>query len=79
MTDLLRMDYINSLPQPFFVVCGNRWPIEDIDVESGIIRIDVCGMLEVHDIGEFSYIIDANGVKHETDSFFSDYVEENKT
>ena len=56
MSDLLNMEFINSLPQPLLMQeWGSRgddwlWPVESIDVQSGIMRIDVCGMLQVKDI-----------------------------
>lgn len=78
MPDLLRMDYINSLPQPFLVtlIGGDEWPIHDIDVETGLIRIDVCGKLQAMHIGEATAFTDMDGVKHDAESFYSDYVVE---
>lgn len=73
MTDMLRMDYINSLPQPFKVkLCGDKllWPVIDIDVESGAFRIDVCGLSQVKHIGEVMFFLDACGVEHSPDDFF---------
>lgn len=49
MIDVLRMDHINSLPQPFLVrFCGDKdwwWPVHDFEVGTGLMRIDVCGKL----------------------------------
>lgn len=75
MNDLLRMDYINSLPQPFMVkLCGgDEWPVYDIDVGTGLFRIDVVGKLQICDIGEALEFIDMDGVRHDSDSFYSDY------
>lgn len=75
MSDLLRMDYINSLPQPFIATFlgGDEWPIYDIDVETGLLRIDVVGKLQVSDIGEVKFFTDEAGVKHESETFYSDY------
>ena len=43
MSNLLRMDYINSLPQPFTALLYAHadwwWPIYDIAVDAGICRI----------------------------------------
>lgn len=58
MTDLLDKNYIDSLPQPFFV---DSWPVHDIDVQTGLFRINVCGLLDVRHIGEVIIIIDAHG------------------
>lgn len=74
MTDLLRMDYINSLPQPFIAtqLGGWRWPVYDIEVECGLVRIDVMGKLQVLAIMEFTSFMDAHGVEHDVDSFFNE-------
>ena len=74
-TDRLRMDYINSLPQPFLIrLWGDkiRWPLEDIDVQTGLLRFDVCGKLQVSHIGEVAEFIDADGKSHEPDSFYQE-------
>lgn len=77
-TDKLRMDYINSLPQPFLIRFAgdkNFWPVHDIDVESGCLRIDVCGLLECRHIGEAIEFLDADSNKHDPETFYSDYAE----
>lgn len=72
--DLLDLDYINSLPQPFIGITlrGMRWTIHDIEVETGLVRIDVHGMLDFLTISDFRGFIDANGIEHSSDSFFVD-------
>jgi hypothetical protein len=80
MADKLRMDYINSLAQPFLAhLFGDGykypWPIVDIDVQTGLIRIDVCGKLQVIYFADISKIIDCDGNDHNPDTFYSDYVE----
>jgi hypothetical protein len=72
--DLLRMDYINSLPQPFIArfYGGDEWPMHDIDVQTGLLRIDVCGKLEAKHIGDVRFFVDANGVEHDADDFYED-------
>ena len=74
MADLLRMDYINSLPQPFMVrlLGGGTWPVHDIGVNVGLFRIDVCGMLECKEIMDATHFIDANGHEHHVDTFFNE-------
>ncbi len=76
MTDLLKIDYINSLPQPFMVTFlgGAEWPLHDIDVETGALRIDVCGMLDAYHIGDVIHFTDLEGVKHDPETFYIDYV-----
>ena len=74
MSDLLRIDHINSLPQPFIarLLGGSEWPVYDIDVETGLLRIDVCGLLEVKHITDVTLFIDAEWVIHDVDSFYNE-------
>ena len=75
MTDLLRLEYINSLPQPFIATfCGgDEWPVYEIDVETGALRIDVVGKLQAMHIAEVMHFTDEEGVKHDAETFYSDY------
>lgn len=74
MSDLLRMDFINSLPHPLFAkLHGSEWPVYDICVETGLMRIDACGMLDVLHIGDAFSFKDANGIEYDVDMFYSDY------
>jgi len=71
--DRLRMDYINSLPQPFIVrFCGSThwWPVESFEVQTGLMRIDVCGKLEVKRFSEVMEIKDGDNQPHDPDSFW---------
>ena len=76
MPDLLKLDFINSLPQPFLVrLYGEKtpmWELHDIDVETGLLRIDVCGKLQVMHIGDVAEFTDMDGVVHDSDSFYCD-------
>lgn len=77
MSDLLRMDYINSLPQPFLAtMVGGGWEFEvyDIDVETGLLRLNVMGKLQVSDIAEIRHFTDMEGVRHDPETFYSDYI-----
>jgi hypothetical protein len=74
--DMLNMKLINSLPQLFVFFSRSDkygWPLYDIDVQTGCLRIDVCGLLEVKHIGEVIRFEDADGVKHDPDTFYLDY------
>lgn len=76
MSDLLRKDYINSLPQPFMAtLIGNRgeWPIHDIEVQTGLLRIDVMGKLDVLSMAYVNYFTDMDGVKHDAETFYCDF------
>lgn len=75
MSDVLRMDYINSLPQPFLVrFCGDKlwWPVNDFDVSTGLMRIDVCGLLQVKSFGEVMEIRDGDHQTHDPDTFYNE-------
>jgi len=78
MADLLDMAYINSLSQPFLAQrwgsAGDNWwwPVHDIEVQTGLVRIDVMGMLDVTHIGDIARFKDMNGVVHNSDDFYSD-------
>ena len=75
MTDKLRMDYINSLPQPFLIrFAGDKywWPVNDFEVQTGLLRIDVCGKLQVKSLGEAMEIQDGAGDIHDPDSFYNE-------
>lgn len=77
-TDTLRMDYINSLPQPFIATLlnGSRWPVYDFEVGTGLMRIDVCGQLDLLHICECKALEDAEGTIHDPDTFYTDSAQE---
>ena len=72
--DKLRLEYINSLPQPFLArFCGERdmwWPIYDIAVDHAICRIDVCGKLQVKPFSEIMEIKDEAGNAHDPEDWW---------
>jgi len=75
--DMLDIDWINSLPQPFMAeywLNGKRywWPVNDFEVQTGLYRIDVCGKLDVCHIGDHFVFMDGNGVEHSYEDFFVD-------
>lgn len=73
MSDLLNMDRLNSLPQPLWVnSSGTWWPVHDIDVETGLLRIDVCGMLDVLHFSGVTGLRDGDGNEHDPDDFYLD-------
>ena len=74
-SDVLNMNYINSLPQPFLArFCGDKtwWPVHDFEVGTGLMRIDVCGLLEVKSFGEVIEIRDGEDRTHDPDTFYND-------
>ena len=74
MGDILNIDYINSLPQPlrlrFYGDKSNWWEVESIDVESGCLRIIVCGLLQVSHIREVAAFKDMNDVEYDPATFY---------
>lgn len=73
MADLLNMERINALGQLFVRQYGEKgfpWPLYDIDVETGLLRIDVCGKLDVLHIGDIAEFRDEAGTVHDSDSFY---------
>lgn len=74
MSDMLDMDKLNQLPQPLMVYFSKSdkypWPVYDIDVETGLMRIDVCGKLDLKHFAEVVRLQDANGDDHDPDNFF---------
>ncbi len=80
MADLLNMALINSLPQPFMVrLLGEKtfgWPLHDLDVETGLLRLDVCGKLDAKRIGDVSAFRDDGGQEHDAETFYLDDAED---
>lgn len=75
-TDLLNGGKINALQYPLSVVFYGdtyQWPLYDICIETGLLRINVSGLLDVIEIGDIKAIVDGNGVHHDIDIFFTDY------
>ena len=74
-TDRLRLDYINSLPQPFLIrTWGSniQWPLESIDVQTGMLRFDVCGKLQIGHISDVAEFVDAENVSHDPEAFYQE-------
>lgn len=73
MADLLLMDKINALPQPLRAkISGTFWEVHDIDVETGLMRINVSGLLEVTTFSSCTSIKDMEGVEHNPDDFYNE-------
>jgi hypothetical protein len=47
-------------------------PVYDIDVEKGLMRLDVMGKLDITHIVEVAKFTDADGVEHTPDSFYNE-------
>lgn len=68
MTDLLSMEKLNSLPHPLYLRTSQTWwPVIDICVQTGLCRIDVCGLPEIVYFGD---VKDSDSIIHEEDDFY---------
>lgn len=67
MSDLLDIEKLNDLPYPIRL---EGFPVLEIDVESGLVRIDVCGLAEIRHFSDYIRLSDGNGVQHDCDDFY---------
>lgn len=76
MSDRLNMAAINTLPHPLYArfFGGDVWPVYDIDVETGMMRIDVCGLLQVTHFRDVTSLRDSDGIVRDADEFYTDYI-----
>jgi hypothetical protein len=44
-------------------------------VQTGLLRINACGMLQHIDITDVQKFIDMDGIEHDPDTFYADYTE----
>ena len=74
MGDMLNMERLNALPHPLWaaVHVNDWWPVESIDVETGLMRIDVCGLLQIEMFGGLFGLRDNDGVVYEVDDFYNE-------
>lgn len=73
MKDLLNEKYINELSGPLLVIAnGNKFPVIEICVETGIVIVDVFGKSEPFRMQEISGILDGSGLVHEPDVFYAE-------
>jgi hypothetical protein len=75
MADLLDFDWINSLGQLYtsqYSGTGTWWPVYDIEVQTGLLRIDVCGKLQIMHIDDVMKFKDDGGTEYSCDDFYCD-------
>lgn len=73
--DIIDIVKFNNLPSPVTAVYwGSKtgWWIETLCVQTGLMRVDVCGMLERCHFSDVKELIDINGNKHNPDDFYID-------
>ena len=79
--DRLDLDWINSLPLPLFVTKYSRdyfWPVIDIEVQTGLLRIDVVGLNETWHWDDVSLVQDGHGREYHGYAFYSDAIPEER-
>ena len=70
--DKLNMDKFNALPSP---VTARLWSgaehwIETLCVQTGCMRLDVCGQIDLSNFDEVRTLIDIDGNEHDPDDFY---------
>ena len=73
MTDLLSKAEFDNLPHPLYIrQFGDRqwWPVESICVQTGLTRIDVCGMIDIIEFGGVAQVRDADRNLFEPEDFY---------
>jgi hypothetical protein len=78
MPDLLSLEKINALSHPLMIRPFRSDPwygLIDIDVQTGLYRMDVCGMWQLGSVSSCEQIMDGDGAIHDMEIFFSDYEE----
>lgn len=75
--DRLRIDYINSLPQPLWAETwkGDKWPVETICVQTGLVQCDIGGKIQTYQFEDITHFIDDEGAVHDPGTFEIDHQE----
>lgn len=74
MPDLLNMNLINSLGQLYLLQYGDDdrwwWPLTTIDVQTGLLNYDVCGLINHGRISDVKSFKDEDGNLYDPDDFY---------
>lgn len=72
--DKLDIVKFNALRGPVTArMCGGgEWWIETLDVQTGAMRLDVCGQIDLSHFIEVIELVDINGVTYDPDDFWVD-------
>ena len=72
--DVIRIDEFDKLPAPVTarLLDGGEYWIESICVETGLMRLDICGLIQIEDFVMVETLIDANDVEHDAEEFLND-------
>lgn len=70
--DVLDIDKLNKLPQPLAVVMmgGCECVIDSICVGTGLMKLNISGMIDRAEFIMIRDLVDAYGVKHDPDDFW---------
>jgi hypothetical protein len=68
--DTLDCELINSLGHLVGVKRGSEYDIESVCVQTGVTRMNVCGLVDIVDFIEFEKIIGEDGVERDVDEFY---------
>jgi hypothetical protein len=73
--DLINIVKFNSLPPPVtarLIANGGDYWIESLCVQTGIMRLDVYGQIDIEDFIMCAELIDSNGVSHNPEDFYNE-------
>lgn len=77
VADIQKGDIINgvkfnalSSPVTAKIAGGGEWWIESLDVQTGLMRLDICGQIDLCHFCEVIELIDYNGNKYDPDDFW---------
>lgn len=72
--DILNAELINSMGHILVIDRnGSEYDVESICVQTGLLRFIVCGLVDVGEITDFSFVLGDDGIKRNVDSLFLDY------
>ena len=70
--DLINMEKFNALPGLVIarLFSGDEWCIESLCVQSSVMRLDVCGQIDISAFSLVAVLIDGDGNEHNPDDFW---------
>ena len=72
MPDILNIERINSIGPIVVEMSGSKYDLESVCVETGLSRINVCGLVQNCCWSDFSKIIDWDANEYDPDLFYID-------
>lgn len=73
MKDMLNMEMINRIGQMYIRQYGDRhiwWPLYEVCVQTGFMKVDVCGLLQNMHFDDIAEIKDDSGEKYDPEIFY---------